>query len=71
MSLLAASFLYLLPLWTLGISLWLHRRPAKIDGHRARWLGLTSDDVRGCAWPHVQETESADSAESIPAAKVA
>jgi Na+/H+ antiporter nhaC len=71
MSLLAASFLYLLPLWTLGISLWLHRRPAKIDGHRARWLGLTSDDVRSCSWPRVQDDESADSTASLPAVKVA
>ena len=71
MSLLAASFLYLLPLWTLGISLWLHRRPTKIDGHRARWLGLTSDDVRSCSWPHVQDAEPTDTTASLPAVKVA
>ena len=57
MSLLAASFLYLLPLWTLGISLWLHRQPTKIDGHRARWLGLTSDDVRNCTCQCVQDAK--------------
>ena len=71
MSLLAASFLYLLPLWTLGISLWLHRRPTKIDGHRARWLGLTSDDVRSCSGARVQDSDSADSTASLPAVKVA
>ena len=57
MSLLAASFLYLLPLWTLGISLWLHRQPTKIDGHRAHWLGLTSDDVRNCTCQCAQDAK--------------
>ena len=71
MSLLAASFLYLLPLWTLGISLWLHRRPTKIDGHRARWLGLTSDDVRSCSSPRVQDEDTTDATASLPAVKVA
>ena len=71
MSLLAASFLYLLPLWTLGISLWLHRRPTKIDGHRARWLGLTSDDVRSCSLPRMQDEDTTDATASLPAVKVA
>ncbi|MBF0911990.1 MAG: sodium:proton antiporter [Atopobiaceae bacterium] len=58
MSLLAASFLYLLPLWTLGISVWIHHRPTKIDGHRARWLGLTQDDVRACTWSQHTDCDS-------------
>lgn len=45
MSLLAASFLYLLPLWSLGISIWLHHRPENINCRRAHLLGLSADDV--------------------------
>ena len=52
-------------------SIRLHRRPTKIDGHRARWLGLTSDDVRSCSWPHVQDEDTTDATASLPAVKVA
>ncbi len=47
LSIMAATFCYLLPLWTLAISVWQHRRPEFPDSRPAQLLGLTpADDVR-------------------------
>lgn len=39
-----AFFPVLVPLWTLGISLWVQRHPEFVDGNAARALGLTRED---------------------------
>ncbi|SFX31381.1 Na+/H+ antiporter NhaC family protein [Olsenella sp. kh2p3] len=47
LSIVAATFCYLLPLWTLAISVWQRRRPEFPDSKPAQLLGLTpADDVR-------------------------
>ena len=47
LSIVAATFCYLLPLWTLVISVWQRRRPEFPDSKPAQLLGLTpADDVR-------------------------
>lgn len=47
LSIVAATFCYLLPLWTLAISVWQRRRPEFPDSRPAQLLGLTpADDVR-------------------------
>ncbi len=61
MSLLAASFTCC-P-WPLNFSSIVAQ--TKIDGHRARWLHLTSDDVRSCSWPHVQDEDATDATTSL------
>jgi NhaC family Na+:H+ antiporter len=43
-SLVAAAFCYLLPLWTLGLSMWVHRSPNFSKTPQARLLGLTPAD---------------------------
>lgn len=43
-SLVAAAFCYLLPLWTLGLSMWVHRSPNFSTTPQARLLGLTAAD---------------------------
>lgn len=43
-SLIAAAFCYLLPLWTLGLSMWVHRSPNFSKTTQARLLGLTPAD---------------------------
>lgn len=47
LSILAATFCYLLPLWTLAISVWQRMRPEFPDSRPAQLLGLTpADDAR-------------------------